>query len=67
MEWEIKFWESHEDEETQEYTDWASSFFEAFGFFSSCVMNESCRKCIVTAYYSDKPYGNGPVLVYDNW
>ena len=69
MKWKIEFWTLNEDmydEDMKKYTDWASSFFEAFGFFSSCVMNESCRKCVVTAYYLDKPYGFTPVLVYEN-
>ena len=69
MKWKIEFWEPLEDEDEyilHEYTSWASSFFEAFGYFSSCVMNESCRKCVVTAYYLDKPCGDSPVLVYDN-
>lgn len=67
MKWKIDFCEFNEyDDRYEEHTIWASSFFEAFGYFSSCVMDETCRKCIVTAYYLDKPYGNSPVLVYDN-
>lgn len=66
MKWKIEFWEMNEDEDMNAYTNWASSFFEAFGFFTSCAMDENCCKCVVTAYYLDKPYGNSPVLVYDN-
>lgn len=71
MKWKIEIVNSHDgevidEEEYEEYTIWASSFFEAFGYFSSCALDEVCRKCVVTAYYSGKPYGNGPVLVYDN-
>jgi len=66
MKWKIEFWEMNEDEEMNAYTNWADSFFEAFGFFTSCAMDENCRKCVVTAYYSGKPYGDTPVLVYDN-
>lgn len=64
MDWKVEVWEE-KNGDINNYTDWATSFFEAFGYFSSCVMDESCCKCIVTAYYLNKPCGD-PILVYNS-
>ena len=67
MKWKINYWEFNEKEDTyKEQILWASTVFEAYGLFSSCVWDDTCIECTVTAYYSDEPYSNNPIFAYKN-
>lgn len=63
--WEIRYRRADSEQISSET---AQSFLEAFGIFTSLVMNEECDWCeVVTLTKSGHPLGDGvPVLEYNN-